>query len=266
MYLVVHMSSLRCTDTHCHFDFPEFDQDRAAIWQNCQMHGVEHLIIPSVAPEYWRRAAECSDHLNGIYWAVGLHPWWLTPDWGVAVASFQCQLVAALNHKKCVAVGECGLDAHVDVPMLQQQEWLMAHLAIAAQLDLPVILHCRQAHAELLRCLKPFPKVRGVLHGFSGSAELAKQYWQLNIALGVGGVITYARASKTQKAVKSLPQEAIVLETDAPSMPLAGWQGQRNSPEHIPLVAQALATLRGETLADVSTYTEANAKRLFKLG
>src|SRR5690606_13153989 len=130
-----------------------------------------------------------------------------------------------------------GLDANIDASMALQLLVLRAQLEVAAKCDKPVILHCVKAHNQLLEALDTSGVKRGVIHAFSGSSELAEQYWRRGFYLGIGGTITYERALKTRRAVQQLPLEALLLETDAPDMPMAGKQGERNSPEYLPEVA-----------------------------
>lgn len=258
-------------DSHCHFDFEDFDADRDSLWQSCRERGISAMVIPGVAPDQWPRMAALCLSLEGIYYGVGLHPCWLESflspaDWHNQLPQLSEALFNSAGNKNCVAIGECGLDQYINGDPEQQQAVLICHLQIARELDLPVILHCRRAHNELLRLLKSHPLPRGgVVHAFSGSAELARQYWAMGFYLGVGGTITYERANKTRNAVKELPLEALLLETDAPDMPLSGQQGRRNSPDQIPLVGETLAQLRGQSIKTVANQTTMNAQQLFRL-
>jgi TatD DNase family protein len=258
-------------DTHCHFDFEDFDEDREALWQSCQRMGLEAMVIPGVTPDQWPRMAQMCAAAEGLHYSVGLHPCWLhtylDPKlWRTQLQGLADALLQAAKDSHCVAIGECGLDLYRDGDLEQQEAVLTCHLQVARELEQPVILHCRRAHNELLRLLKSHPVPRGgVVHAFSGSAELARQYWSLGFYLGVGGTITYERANKTRNAISALPLEALVLETDAPDMPLCGHQGQRNSPDRIPQVGAALAQLRAEPLERIATQTTRNALQLFRL-
>lgn len=251
-------------DSHCHFDFSDFDSDRDTIWQQCQAQGVTKMLVPGVAPEQWQKAAQLSAKHQGIYCAAGIHPWWIKDLSAGDCDSIERRLREALAEPKCVAVGECGLDAMIETSLAEQLKVFNRHLQLASELQMPLIIHCRKAHNELLVALKKYSLPSGgVIHGFSGSIEMAENYWSLGFRLGIGGTITYERAYKTREAVKLLPIAAIVLETDAPDMPLQGGQGQRNSPQNIPLVARDLAEIRGESLAAIAYHTTQNACRLF---
>lgn len=251
-------------DSHCHFDFTAFDVDREEVWQSCLNRGVRAMVIPGVSPVDWPKAIALSATMPGIYHAVGLHPWWVNE--AIELGGLADQLRTAAQGERCVAIGECGLDAAIESPLAIQQPVLELHLPVAKALALPIIIHCRRAHNELISLLKhnPLP-AGGVIHAFSGSYEMAKQYWDMGFYLGIGGTITYERAHKTRDAVKAMPVESLLLESDAPDMPLAGKQGQRNSPENIPLIAQALAELRGEPVQLIAEQTTRNAQTLFKI-
>lgn len=258
-------------DSHCHFDFADFDNDRDIIWRECVQQGIRHLIIPGVSPAQWIHSASITNQYEGIYYAAGLHPWWIkeeinSPDLNVYLITYKEKLSVQLAQAKCVAIGECGLDAMIDFPMDIQKLIFEAHLQIAQAIQKPLIIHCRKAHNEMLNLLKSYTLPGGgVIHGFSGSVEIAKQYWALGFRLGIGGTITYERANKTREAVRQLPLETILLETDAPDMPLQGKQGERNSPVHLVQIANELASLRGGDLAHIAKQTTLNAQSLFKI-
>jgi len=267
-------------DSHCHFDFIEFNADRAALWQTCQGQGITRLLMPGVAPEQWQRAAQlCADYA-GLYYAAGIHPHWIEQqpwfqqDSAHLLSETTLEKIAALIKQEilqtacvataCVAIGECGLDKMIATSLDVQQQLLCIHIDVANQVRKPLIIHCVRAHAELLTLLKKHKaNYGGVIHAFSGSYEIAQQYVALGFSLGVGGTITYERAQKTRAALAKIPLDYLVLETDAPDMPLQGKQGQRNSPEYIPQVAQVLAELRGVSCAEIAAATWNNSLALF---
>jgi TatD DNase family protein len=172
-----------------------------------------------------------------------------------------------LNHLQspwCRAIGETGLDELITTPRSFLETLLIWHLQLAIEFNKPVILHSVRAHHYLLPILREYrPSHGGVIHAFSGSYETAKQYWDLGFYLGIGGTITYDRAAKTRAAVQRMPLESILLETDAPDMPLQGFQGQRNSPEKVIEVAQCLAELCGQAFEQVAQQTFSNTTQLF---
>jgi TatD DNase family protein len=258
-------------DSHCHFDFSAFDPDRDAVWQACKDIGIDGLVIPGVAPEQWLVAAQLSQQNGGIFYAAGIHPWWVeqvvADDTGPDnLERLRGDLQNQLSADACVAVGECGLDKMIDVDFDLQQRVFELQVNLATELSLPLIVHCRKAHNEVLALLRRYRPARGgVIHGFSGSAELANDYWALGFYLGIGGTITYERAQKTRAAVKQLPLEAILLETDAPDMPLSGRQGERNSPQYLPEIARTLAEIRAVSVDEIARQTTRNARTLFAL-
>lgn len=258
-------------DSHCHFDFADFDYDRDSVWHECLAKGICNLIIPGVSPKQWNSAVALANHYDGIYCAAGLHPWWAEQELGSGelanyLSELKEEIVLALGNAKCVAIGECGLDASIDFPMDIQQKIFDTHVQIAHEKKMPLIIHCRKAHNDVLQRLKSYDlPAGGVIHGFSGSYEMANQYWAMGFRLGIGGTITYERAHKTREAARQLPLEAILLETDSPDMPLQGKQGARNSPVYLAQIANALADLRPESLAEIAKQTALNAQSLFKI-
>ncbi|WP_347330396.1 TatD family hydrolase [Marinimicrobium locisalis] len=250
-------------DSHCHFDFEAFDEDRSDIWSRCRSLGIRQLLIPGTEPRQWERARALCETTAGWYFAAGVHPWW---QHKVREDEWLDPCRRALATSRCVAVGECGLDKFTDTPMAEQEKLLEQHLQLASERRLPIVLHCVKAHNELIRWLKRYPLERGgVIHAFSGSADIAETYSQMGFRLGIGGTITYERAKKTREAVSRVRLEALLLETDAPDMPLCGRQGERNSPEYLPEVARVLAELRGLSLAELAAATGENTRLLFGL-
>jgi Mg-dependent DNase len=263
--------SLEFFDTHCHFDFEDFDADREELWRNCRAQGIRHMLIPGVQPEQWPRMRDLCTGDNGIYFAAGLHPCWLQgnvsrQDLQQQLTQLKKELLNLAQLPECIAIGECGLDQFIDGDEILQEAVLTAHLEVAQTSGKPIILHCRRAHNAMLRTLKNYPLERGgILHAYSGSREQAEQYWKMGFSLGIGGTITYERANKTRMAVKELSLESLVLETDAPDMPLHGHHGKRNTPLQIREVARTLAELRNESIELIAQQTTVNAKKLFQL-
>lgn len=248
-------------DSHCHLDLPELHAQAHSHWASARAAGVARVLIPGVAPSQWATAEQLASQLPGACWAAGVHPWWISAQ-TQSLEDSVAQLRVTLQ-RGAVAVGECGLDGSLALSLDEQTRWLVPQLQLAEALSLPVILHAHRAHNALLVQLKAFPSVRGVVHGFAGSLELARQYLKRGFVLGIGGVVTYARAAKTRATVAALPQGSFLLETDAPSMPLAGAQGKVNTPSQLIAVAQCVAQLRGESLAQLQAHTQAAADQVF---
>ncbi|WP_028113905.1 TatD family hydrolase [Ferrimonas kyonanensis] len=229
------------TDSHCHLDFECFDADREAVLQRAAAAGVEHIVVPAVAAEHWPRVAALAGRYPNVSYGLGIHPCFASER---SLTELE-RLPQGLQQPGCVAIGECGLDA-VNSPLnlTEQQRLLERHLVVASEAQLPLLLHVRKAHHLLLPLLDRHSLPgRGVIHGFSGSRELAMEYVRRGYRLGVGGVITYARAAKTRAAIASVPVDALLLETDSPDMPLCGQQGKRNEPASVQSVLQALSQL-----------------------
>ncbi|MDV2859023.1 MULTISPECIES: TatD family hydrolase [Oceanimonas] len=253
---------MKLTDTHCHFDFDAFADNRAGHWQRAQAAGVHRLLIPGVEEAQWPGLPRLCRQLPGTRYALGLHPWWLK----TASDQWQQKLITALNSagNDCVAIGETGLDMACKVPMEKQEYAFVFQLRLACERGLPVVMHSHKTHDVLLKWLRRYPPVGGVVHGFAGSLQQAQNFWKLGIHIGVGGTITYERAQKTRNTMAAMPAESLVLETDAPDMPLCGFQGQPNHPERLPLVLQALADIRQQPLPELALTLEQNAARLLQ--
>ncbi len=261
-------------DSHCHFDFPEFDADRAAIWQKARDYQVNALMMPGVYPAQWERLVAMTLATPGFYFSLGIHPCWIYQvdvsqpalvNYAVQIENLLALMPVAEQHR-FVAIGECGLDKTIELPLAQQQEIFTWHIQLANQWRKPLIVHSLKTHNELISlCKKNKPQFGGVVHAFSGSYETAMQLIDLGFYLGVGGTITYERAQKTRATFARVPCEAIVLETDGPDMPLCGQQGQRNDPYNIARVAQVLAELRGESVESLAIQLWKNSGKLFQL-
>lgn len=257
-------------DSHCHFDFEAFAEDRMQVWQRCDAQGLQAMVIPGVSIPQWRQLFALVNSQPGLYGAVGVHPWWVK-DLAIEPQCLRRAVVERVEHERlasnrCVAIGECGLDANIETPLDAQEAVFKAQLEAADELALPLIVHSVRAHNEVIRLLKSArPAHGGVIHAFSGSREMAEDYWKLGFYLGVGGTITYPRAAKTRATLAAVPLESLLLESDAPDMPLAGRQGERNSPEYLPAVAETLAELRGISAESVIAQTGKNTQALFGL-
>ena len=236
----------RFIDTHCHFDFPPFSGDEEASLQRAAQAGVGKIIVPATEAENFARVQALAEKYQPLYTALGLHPGMLEKHSDVSLD----QLQQALERRpaKVVAVGEIGLDLFGDDPQFERQQWLLdEQLKLAKRYDLPVILHSRRTHDKLAMHLKRHDlPCTGVVHGFSGSLQQAERFVQLGYKIGVGGTITYPRASKTRDVIAKLPLASLLLETDAPDMPLNGFQGQPNRPEQAVRVFDVLCELRPE--------------------
>ncbi|AUC43437.1 putative deoxyribonuclease YjjV [Dickeya solani] len=250
-------------DTHCHFDFPLFAENDAGSLAQAAQAGVHRLIVPAVAAEHFERVLELSQRWPALYAALGLHPLYIAGHQDAHLAELASLL--ARPHPRLVAVGEIGLDLYMPEPQFERQKaFLGAQLKLAAQRDLPVILHSRRSHDQLAQILRRYPvPCTGVVHGFAGSYDQAMTFIRLGYYIGVGGTITYPRANKTRQAIARLPLDRLLLETDAPDMPVYGFQGQPNRPERITAVFDTLCELRPEWPQVIAGAILANTLRLF---
>lgn len=252
---------MQFVDSHCHIDFEHFNDDRAEVLEQASRAGVLNLIVPGVSAASWPRQMAVADKFAQVSNAFGLHPYFLQ--------QFQQQdlseLASRLQSSNVVAVGECGIDGTVaNIPL--QQEVFYQQVVLANRFHLPLIIHHRKSHHLILGVFKRLkPQWGGVIHAFSGSINDAQKYLSLGFKLGCGGVITYERAAKTRDVFCRINLEDILLETDAPDMPLHGYQGLRNEPKQVVRVAQVLALLRQQSIEEIAKVTSANAKALFNL-
>jgi TatD DNase family protein len=247
-------------DSHSHLDAPEFDADRDAVVARARASGVVAQLLPAIDAAGWDGiAALCARHA-GLHPAWGLHPLLLDRHRPEHLA----QLRARVEADRPRAIGECGLDFYVDgLDPATQRTYFHAQLELAREFELPVVIHARRAVEEVTLAIKKVGGLAGVVHSFAGSAEQARQLFDLGFHLGLGGPVTYERARKLHDVVRTMPLERLLLETDAPDQPLSGHQGQRNEPCRLAQVAQAIADLRGEAVETIAAATTANACRLF---
>ena len=249
-------------DSHCHLDLPEFEPDWQDVLSSAVSKGVERILIPGTTVSGWQRQQNMAADNAQLDVAFGLHPYFFPDEPDNAVAALREQLQTTTI--KPVAIGEIGIDGAIDTPIEAQQALFEAQLEVACEQSLPVILHHRRSHHLLLESIKRSRFTQGgVIHAFSGSEQVARQYIDAGFKLGVGGTITYSRAQKTRQTVANIPLQHLLLETDAPDMPMSGRQGARNEPQFIGEVVAALAELHGITPEVVTEQTTANYFALF---
>lgn len=246
-------------DSHCHINFSQFDDDREVVLEQCSKLGIDKIIVPGTRLALFEQQINLAKAFPILRNAFGIHPFFLNTYHDTHLSKLAHLLEQQID--STVALGEIGLDKAISVDWNIQLRVFQAQVEIAMNFKLPIILHHRKSHNEILRILKQCKfNHGGIVHGFSGSLQIANAYIELGFAIGVGGTITYPRANKTKEAIKSLPLSSIVLETDAPDMPLLGNQGMRNSPINIPLIFEALLTLRHEPKQQVQTACVENVE------
>lgn len=249
-------------DTHAHLDDRAFDGDREALIAQLPSRGIGLVMNPGCSLVSSRNALKLAQTYSFFYAAVGSHP-----DAAAEVNDEVLQEYRLLAQgPKVKAIGEIGLDYHYeDIPRSIQQRAFCSQMELARELDLPVIVHEREAHEDGMAILRQFPEVTGVFHCYSGSAEMARQLVERGWYVGFTGVLTFKNARKAVETAATLPLERIVLETDSPYMAPEPHRGRRNDPSFLPFMAQKLALLRGLSLEEVEKITFANGKRLYRI-
>jgi len=269
---------MKLTDTHCHLDFKELTPEQSnmpdTLLAQCMKQHIHQIIVPAISPDNWQNVLDLT-HFNQeltndkckVFACLGIHPWFLD--------NLEQQHLALLaekvseNRAAIIAIGETGLDAVIAKQqnnLNKQLEFFEFQLRLAKQQQLPVIVHHRGTHNETITLLKKVKVPRaGIVHAFSGSYQQACQYIDLGFKLGIGGTITYPRAKKTINAIKRLPLSSLVMETDAPAMPVNGFQGESNSPLRLINVFERLISLRDEAPEIIAETMEDNISALFKL-
>ena len=244
---------MKMIDTHCHLDFGAYDADRDAVIRRARQAGVQGFVVPAVQRDTWDNLIELCCTSSDLFFALGLHPMFIRHH----EIQHTENLKEYIMHHKPVAVGEIGLDFYDRSQTDWQTEIFERQLAIACDAQLPVILHVRKAHEEVLACLKKFKPKAGIVHAFNGSLQQAERYLQYNFKFGFGGMLTYDRSTKLRHLAINLSVETIVLETDSPDMTVEQHRGERNSPEYLPYCLKALSDIKKievDKLAEITTY------------
>ena len=262
-------------DTHCHIDDPQYTEGLDAFLAEQRQDGVEAILVPGVDKTSVKDVLEvCNLYPDYLFPALGLHPENVQEDWREQLATIKAAvdksfastpytLHPTLRHSRLIAIGEIGLDYHWNVTFKEQQhEALREQMRWAEQYHLPVMIHSRDATEDTLKILREFPTVKGVMHCFSGSHEVAEQVVKMGYYLGIGGVLTFKNCKLAEHLV-GIPLEALVLETDAPYMAPVPYRGKRNESRWMRYVAERLAQVYDCSVEHVIEQTTANAKALF---
>lgn len=251
-------------ETHAHYEDAKFDADREALIASLPEHDIEYVINVGSSLETTEKSIALAEHYDFIYAAVGVHPSDVTE---LNEENFKA-IEQAAEHKKAVAVGEIGLDYYWDKePQVQENQryWFKRQLELAKEKDLPVIIHSRDAAEDTMQVLKetPMREMPGVIHCYSYSVEMAREFLKMGYDIGVGGVLTFKNAKKLRAVVEEIPLERILLETDCPYMAPEPHRGERNSSLFIPYVVEKIAEIKNISTEEVLQTTNANAKKLF---
>lgn len=249
-------------DTHAHYDDAQFDADRESLLASLPQTDVGLVLNPGCTVESSRRAVALARAFPHVYAAVGIHP----EECGDFVPEhIQLLRQLAKDEPKVVAIGEVGLDYYwpENPPRPLQQEVLRQQMALARELELPVILHDREAHADSMAIIREFPEVRGVFHCFSGSVEMARELVERGWYLSFGGAVTFKNARRAPEVVRAIPIERLLIETDAPYMTPVPHRGKRNDSRYVALVAEKLAQLLERSPQELARISWDNGCRLF---
>ena len=247
-------------DTHAHYDSSKFDADRDAVLRALPESGVTLVVDPGDNAERSRRAVELAQQYPHVYAAVGWHPE-EAENWDEN--SLPAIRELAKQPKVC-AIGEIGLDYYWDTTYRERQkEMFRAQIELALEMDLPVIVHDREAHGDSLEIVRDYPALRGVFHCFSGSAEMAQELLRRGWYLGFDGPITYKNAARAPEVIRICPMERILLETDSPYLAPVPNRGQRNDSRNLPYIAATVARIKDMPVEAVAAQTMENGKKLF---
>lgn len=248
-------------DTHSHYDDEKFNPDREMLLSNLQSQGVSNVVSCGCDIETTQFNFDLAQKYDFMYFAAGFHPECLE---GASLEDLEIIKKFAQN-KKCVAIGEIGLDYHwMSSTKKVQKEFFTSQIELAADLDLPVIVHDREAHGDTLDILKA-TKPKGVVHCFSGSKEMAREIIKLGMYIGLNGVVTFNNARKSLEVVRDIPLDRLVLETDCPYLAPVPHRGKRNDSSLIPFIAEKIATLLDMDAQELLNITNENAKKLYNL-
>lgn len=251
-------------DTHVHLNADQYDEDLQEVIDRALENNVTKMIVIGFDRKTIERAMDLTEKYEFIYAVVGWHP----------VDAIDCtpedlQWIEELAaHPKVVGIGETGLDYHWDKsPKEVQQEIFRKQIQLAKKVQLPIIIHNREATEDVLRILKEekAEEIGGVMHCFSGSVETARESIEMNFMISLGGPVTFKNAKKPKEVAELIPIEHLMIETDAPYLAPHPYRGKRNEPSYVPLVAEEIARLKGLTVEEVGEKTTKNAEQFFKL-
>ncbi len=251
-------------DSHIHLDDPRFDPLRDEVVARARAMGVTGFVVPAISRQTFPRVKAVRSRYPGVFAAYGLHPYFIEQHDQDDLA----ELDHWLHHEKPVAVGECGLDFYLPELKAQKQrqlDFFLAQIELAKKHDLPLIIHARKAVPEVLACLREVGYTRGEIHSYNTSLKLTRQVLDAGLKTGFGGAVTRPNAHRLHQVVAYVPDEAVLLETDAPDQPPWSHRGELNRPEYLPEIARCIAKLRGQAEQALIQIADANARELFDL-
>lgn len=249
-------------DTHAHFQDARFAEDRDAALSEAFDSGVSYIVNVGTDLATSKEAIALAEQYTGCYAAIGVHP----HDSAEATDADYAELAQLCAHQKVVAIGEIGLDYHYDFSdRTAQMQAFRRQMQWAQDVGMPVVIHDREAHGDVFSVIREFPKVTGILHSYSGSAEWARQLVELGWYISFSGVITFQNANKVLEAAKAVPLDRLLIETDCPYLAPVPMRGKRNSSLYVRYTAERLAQLRDISFAELAEITTENAKRVFHI-
>ncbi len=254
---------MRLFDTHCHLNDEAYQEDFTEVMARAQAAGVEELLVVGYDLASSEAAIKLAEENHGLYAAVGFHP----HEAAKVSDDDLSRLEELLTYKKVVALGEIGLDYYYDNSPRETQRQLFAQqLAIAENMNKPVIIHAREAHADILQVLKEAGKNRrGVMHCYSGSVELAREYLNLNMYIAIGGPVTFTNAKKLPEVVKKIPAGRLLIETDSPYLTPHPLRGRRNEPAYLVRTALRISEILEVNPEEIADLTRTNAYACFEI-
>lgn len=254
------MSNYYLIDTHAHIDMSE---NVCEVIKNANDNGVKKIIIPSVEEEYFEKIIKIAEENDNIFCQLGLYPSEAL-KWNDKIAD-KIRILA--QSKKVVAIGEIGLDYYWDKTYIEEQKNMFkAQIILANELNLPIVVHDREAHKDSIDIVKEYNKTSEVVfHCFSGSVEMMRECVKNNWYIALGGVVTFKNAKKMKEVAKEIPLEYLLLETDSPYLTPVPYRGKENQPAYVKYVAEEIASIRNEPVEDIIKMTTANAERVFRI-
>lgn len=249
-------------DTHTHLDDEKFDTDRDELIASFKDEGLTLAVNIGANIKTSENSIALAEKYDFIYASVGVHP----NDVGDMTESDLAQLEEWAKHPRVVAIGEIGLDYHYDEPEPEiQKVWFERQLRLAQKLNMPYIIHDRDAHADVLEIIKRVGYFNGVMHCFSGSAEMARQVTDLGMYVSIAGQVTFKNAPKVQAVAQAVPLDKLLIETDSPYLTPEPFRGKRNNSAYVKYTAQKIAELRGMDVAEIARITMENGKRFYNI-
>ena len=252
-------------DTHAHYDDKRFDEDRDELLASLPAHDIGLILNPGCDVETSRKAISYAQKYAFVYAAVGIHPENINESWNNDLSVIQ---ELAQTEPKVRAIGEIGLDYYWEKDehaRARQQVVFARQMDLARELDMPVIVHDRDAHGDCMEITRRYPEVRGVYHCYAGSVEMARELLRLGYYLSFTGVITFKNARRAIEVIREVPIDRLMIETDAPYMTPEPFRGRRNSSLYVYRMAETIAEIKGMSVEEVERITTENGKRLFAI-